>query len=203
MKRTTLFGLCALLVFGSARFAGARVVHISFDRAPDGSAIAGGTAVNTVYSALGVTFDAVRCPLCAADPNVYAVTNCRDYLPISPPNVISLSAENNCMQLTERLGLARATFAAPADSVCMLVMPVLQGERAVVHAFDAAGVEIATAYSTPSATGTFCVRARGMVRVEFSGAFLGHAWFDDFVVHMADVTPTLPRSWGALKSIYR
>ena len=203
MKRTALLGMCAQLVCGSSRFADAQAVHISFDAAPDGRAIVSGTAVNTLYSVWGVTFEAVRCPSCGTDPNVYAVSNCRDYLPISPPNVVSLWGYGNCSPLSERLGLVQATFAAPADSVCLLVMPVRLGDQAVVRAYNAAGVEVATVYSTPSATGTFCIQAPGIVRVTFSGAFWGYAWFDDLVVHMASVTPTRQRSWGALKSIYR
>lgn len=203
MRRITLLGMCALLICGASRFADAQVVHVSFDTAPDGSALVSGTAVNTLYSAWGVTFEAVRCPSCGTDPNVYAVTNCRSYLPISPPNVVSLWGDSTCSPLTERLGLVQATFAAPADSVCLVVMPVRLGEQAVVRAYDAAGVEVATAYSMPSATGTFCIQAPGIVRVAFSGAFWGYAWFDDLVVHMAGTTPTSQRSWGALKSIYR
>lgn len=203
MKLRALLGTCALLLCGSTYLADAQVVRISFDTAPDGSAVASGTAVNTLFAAWGVTFEAVRCPSCGTDPNVYAVSNCRDYLPFSPPNVVSLVGDDNCTQLTERLGLVQAAFAVPADSVCLLVMPVRLGEQAVVRAYDAAGVEIATAYSTPSQTGTFCIHAPGMVRVVFSGAYLGHAWFDDLVVHLASTTPTLQPSWGALKSIYR
>ena len=203
MKRIALLVTCALLACGWSRFADAQVVHLTFDTTPDGTAIVSGTAVNTLYSALGVTFEALRCPSCGTDPNVYAVSNCRDYLPISPPNVVSLWGDDNCSPLTERLGLVQATFAAPADSVCLLVMPVRLGEQAVVRAYDAAGVEVATGYSTPSATGTFCIQAPGIIRVTFSGAFLEYAWFDDLVVHMVGTTPTTGRSWGALKSIYR
>jgi hypothetical protein len=203
VKRLALLSMCALLVCGWPQLAGAQVVHVSFDTAPDGSAIASGTAVNTLYLAWGVTFEAVRCPSCGTDPSVFAVSGCRDYLPFSPPNVVSISSAGNCTPLTERLGVVQATFATPADSVCLLVMPVLLGERAVVRAYDAAGVEIATAYSTPSATGTFCIQAPGIARVSFSGAFFQHAWFDDLVVYMAGTTPTRRRSWGALKSIYR
>lgn len=202
-NRIALLGICALLICGTSRFAEAQLVHISFDTAPDGSAIVSGTAVNTLYSAWGVIFEAVRCPSCGTDPNVYAVSGCRDYLPISPPNVVSLWAGSNCTPPTERLGVVQATFAAPADSVCLLVMPVRLGDQAVVRAYNAAGAEIATAYSTLSATGTFCIQAPGIARVSFSGAFLGYAWFDDLVVRMAGVTPTRQRSWGALKSIYR
>jgi hypothetical protein len=195
--------MCALLFCGTSRFADAQVVHISFDTAPDGSAIASGTAVNTLYSAWGVNFEAVPCPSCGMDPNVYAVNGCRDYLPFSKPNVVSLWAGSNCTPLAERLGVVLATFAAPADSVCLLVMPVRLGDQAVVRAYDASGAEIATAYSAQGATGTICIQAPAIASVSFSGAFLGYAWFDDLVVRMAGGTPTRPRSWGALKSIYR
>ena len=203
MKRFALLGMCALLACGSSRFAEAQTVHVSFDTAPDGAAIVSGTAVNALYSTWGVTFEAVRCPSCGTDPNVYAVSGCRDYLPISPPNVVSLWGDDKCSPLTERLGSVQATFAAPADSVCLSVMPVRIGDQAVVHGYDAAGVEIATAYSTPSATGTFCIHAPGIVRMTFSGAYLDYAWFDDLVVYMAGATPSRQRSWGALKSVYR
>jgi hypothetical protein len=202
-KLIALLGMCALLICESSRFALAQAVHVSFDTTPDGHPIASGTAVNTVYSAWGVTFEAVRCPSCGTDPNVYAVSGCRDYLPFSPPNMVSLWSGGNCTPITERGGVVVARFAAPADSVCLLVMPVLLGHKAVVRAYDAAGVEVATAYSTPSETGPFCIRAPGMTRVSFSGEFWGSAWFDDLVVHMASTTPTRRRSWGALKSIYR
>lgn len=203
VKRMALLSTFVLLVCGSPRLADAQVVRIAFDQGPDGSAVASGTPVNTLYSEWGVTFDAVRCPSCGTDPNVYAVGGCRDYLPISSPNVVSLWASDNCTPTTERLGLVQATFAVPADSVCLLVMPVRLGEQAVVRAYNAAGVEVATAYSTPSVTGTVCLRAPAIVRVTFAGAFLGHAWFDEFVVHLVGVTPTRRHSWGSLKSIYR
>jgi hypothetical protein len=204
VKRIVVAAICALVVGGLSHPVGARVVHIQFDTAPDGTAIPSGTAVNTIYtSAYGVTFEAIRCPSCGTDPNVYAASNCRDYLPFSPPNVVSLWSDGNCTPLTERLGVVQATFAAPADSVCLLVMPVRLGEQAIVRAYDAAGVEVATAYSTRSATGTFCIRATGIVRMTFSGAYLGYAWFDDLVVYMTGTTPTRQRTWGALKAIYR
>ena len=204
MKRIAMLGMCALLVGGLSRSAGAQVVHIQFDTAADGTAIPSGTAVNALYSAAyGVTFEAVRCPSCDTDPNVYAVNGCRSYLPISPPNVVSLWGNDNCSPLSERLGLVQATFVAPADSVCILVLPVRLGDLGVLHAYDAAGVEIATAYSPPSSTEALCVQAPGIVRVAFSGAYWGYAWFDDLVVRMDGGTPTRQRTWGALKSLYR
>ncbi len=202
-RRVAQIGMCALLVLGWCQFADAQVLHVSFDAAPDGSAVPSGTAVNALYSAWGVTFEAVRCPSCGTDPNVYAVSNCRDYLPFSLPNVVSLWSDGTCAPLTERLGVVQATFGVPVDSVCLLVMPVRPGNQAVVRAYDAGGAEIVTAYSTPSATGTFCIGAPGIVRVTFSGAYLGYAWFDDLVVRVAGPTPTRQRTWGAVKSIYR
>ena len=202
-KRYELIGMCALLFLAWSRLADAQVLHVSFDTAPDGSAIPNGTAVNTLYSTWGVTFEAVRCPSCGTDPNVYAVSNCRDYLPFSSPNVVSLWSDGTCTPLTERLGVVQATFAAPVDSVCLLVMPVRLGDQAVVRAYDAGGAEIVKAYSIPSATGTFCIGAPGIVRVTFAGAYLGYAWFDDLVVRIGGTTPTRQHTWGAVKSIYR
>ena len=43
-----------------------------------------------------------RCPSCGADPNVYTVSNCRDYLPFSLPNVVSMWSDR-CEPLTERV----------------------------------------------------------------------------------------------------
>ena len=202
-KVITVFAVGVLLFLCWRQTAAAVAVRIGFDTAPDGSAIPSGTPVNSLFSSWGVTFDLVRCPSCAADPNVYAVGSCRGYLPYSVPNMVSMWNDGNCTPLTERLGVVQANFAAPVDSVCLLVMPVRLGDQAVLRAYDSAGIEIATAYSTPSATETVCIAAPGIVRVSFGGAYLGYAWFDDLFARVAAVTPAARRSWGELKTIYR
>ncbi len=205
MKRLVLLGASLLLAAGGPAAGIARVVHIDFDTAPNGDPIANGTVVNTLYAtACGVTFDAVRCPQCGTDPNVYASSNCLVPGTLSPPNVVTLYGGTSCSDICElNLGLVRATFASPADSVCIRVKPVRSFDRGVLHVYDAGGSEIATVYSAYGATEDLCVAVPGIARVSFSGPFVSYAWFDDLTVRMDAATPVLHPTWGGLKSIYR
>ena len=89
----------------------AQVFHVNFGTAPDGTPIANGTVVDTLYSTWGVTFAAIRCDLCGVDSNVYANANCLIGRPISAPNVVTFYDIHSCSDISEAgHGLVQATL---------------------------------------------------------------------------------------------
>ncbi len=160
----------------------AQVFHVNFDTAPDGALIANGTVVNTLYADWGVTFDAIRCEVCGSDTNVYANANCLIGGPISAPNVVTLYGMNTCSDICEAYhGLVQATFATPADFVCIRVKPVRPTYSGVLHAYNSSGQEIATGFSAPGVTQDVCLMTPGIKRVTFSGSGTSYTWSDDLV----------------------
>ena len=204
MKQIVQWGFIALLVLGTPGAGRAQYVHIDFDHAPDGTTVAGGAVVNTLYSAAyGVTFDAVPCSQCVSDTQVYVSASCRAAALGSSPNVVTLYGANTCSPVSEHLGLIRATFAQLADSVCVHAAAVRSIDTAVLYAFDGTGTVIATAYLPRGGAQDICVSAPGIRSVTFAGGDLLYAWFDDLTVHLSGVTPARRSSWGQLKAVYR
>ncbi len=204
MRRIGIVSLSLILAVCCSSAAIAQVVHIDFDTASGGAPVSNGTVVNTLYASYGVTFDAVRCAGCGTDPSVYANSNCLINGPISPPNVVTLFGITTCSDIAENaLGLVRATFFSLMDSVCIRVKPVRSTDFAVLHAFNTADVEIATAYSTAGTTQDVCITAAGIKKVTFSGSGLNFAWFDDLVFRVESTTPTTRHTWGGIKTLYR
>ena len=205
MRHALLLGACLMFAVLVPCAWSAQVVHVNFDTAPDGSAIANGTVVDMLYwTDDGVQFSAIRCPACGADPNVYASSNCLNFGPLSPPNVVTLFGITTCSDISEtNLGLVNAVFASPVDTVCIGVIPVRLTDYGVLHAYDGTNTEIATVYSSPGVTGYLCANVTGIMRVSFSGAGIAYAWFDNLSFQVENATPTRHPSWGQLKSSYR
>lgn len=171
---------------------GSSYVHIDFDRTPAGAPIANGTVVNHVYAPWGVTFIADHCSICGSDPNVYANSNCLTGGPISAPNVVTLFGSSTCSDISEDyLGLVRATFNTSADFVSIRTKPVRATDFAVLHAFNIAGIEIATSRSSPGVTQDLSVSASGIESVTFSGSGENFAWFDDLIVRFGSPSYTI------------
>ncbi len=162
----------------------AQAVLIDFDTDPSTNTIAPGTILNTVYASMGVTFSRVNAPG-QSGWQIYANSNQPAGFG-SAPNVITLYNQGSASDMSEnKKGLVRATFASPASSACIDVLPDNPGSpqhAGVLRAYDAGGALLAEATSPLGVTQTLCVSAFRIRRVEFSGH--GDTWarFDNLSI---------------------
>jgi hypothetical protein len=189
---------CGGLMPGTASRIGALVglfaassVHgltINFDTAPDGGAVASGTVVNTLYASQGVTFSRTATGLSCNDGlrEIYAnADRPADFTISSAPNVVSTCRPPRASDISEsNFGAVRADFASPASQVCIDVRTDGGPNTAVLRAYDVSASLLTSATST-AIIEVLCVTAPDIRRVEFSGAGIGFARFDDLVITFA------------------
>jgi hypothetical protein len=160
---------------------------INFDVGPDGETpVANGTEVSSLYTSMGIIFQhAGTAATCGT--TVYANSDQPEGFG-SPPNVVSLCGATTASDISENtFGLIQADLTAPAERVCIDADPVIDNNPDVLHsarldAYDAAGVLIGSASSTPGVRETLCFTGSGIRRVQFSGAGDRFARFDNFRV---------------------
>ncbi len=167
---------------------------INFDVAPDLSAVAPGTLVNTLYSRLGVTFSRTDPEGLCAGSGVYA----NDHGPGgfgSGQNNVTVCPQGIASDFSEaEYGAIQATFALPAVQACVKATPLgfrgrVPGAQAYIEAFSATGESLGRTESAPSTaepvSERLCVSGAGISYVRFAGMGAGFAIFDDFFVARA------------------
>ncbi len=163
------------------------VVTVNFDTAPDGSAIAAGTSLNSTYQAWGITLEKVGPGTsCGTSVRVYANA---DQPPGfgSVPNVVSTCAPPVSSDISENLlGAVHAMFAQGANLVSIDVRPDGPSDVAVLRAYDGADNLINTVTSAPGVTGTLSIGTPGppIRGVRFSGNGSQFARFDNLKVYL-------------------
>ncbi len=185
---------------------------INFDVDPTSAPIEAGTAVNTVYSNVGVINDATvgvtfsrtsSSGLCEGS-NVYA----NDNSPLSGGgfgfnsgnNVVTVCPEGTASDFSENSGgRIVATFTGTVTQACIQVyvtgfQPGSQpGATGFLEAFDANNVSLGKTTSDPNAFGqNLCVNATttaSIASVQFAGSASGFAMFDDMTVRFAQAPP--------------
>ena len=164
-------------------------VNINFDIGADGSTpVAPGTAVNSLYSRLGVTFSRSNPNGLCAGTGVYA----NDHGPSgfnSGQNNVTVCPEGIASDFSEdEYGAIVATFTVPQELVCIGATPL--GPRggqttgtAFIEAIDASGAVLSRVESAPSSPSrpqqTICVSGQGIAGVRFAGTGAGFAIFDN------------------------
>src|SRR6266481_9703024 len=155
-------------------------LDLSFDQAPDLSAILPGAAVNSIYSRLGVTFSRSSplslCPGTAVYANNYG----------SGQNNISVCPLGIASDFSQNLyGTIKATFAVPAVLSCINATPtgfhnIFPGGVAFIEALDGNGNVLGRTESTTSRTSQrLCVSGTGIAAVRFAGKGSAFALFDN------------------------
>jgi len=161
-------------------------IVINFDVAPNGSAVAPGTRVNTLYARMGVTFSRTNPEGLCAGTGVYA----NDHGPGgfgSGQNNVTVCPQGVASDFSEaRFGAIEATFALPAEQVCVDATPVGDGESGAVaylEAFSADGESLGRSEShSERVSQRLCVSGSGIAYARFAGKEGGFAIFDDFSV---------------------
>jgi hypothetical protein len=163
--------------------------NVNFDIGPDGvSPVAAGTAVNSLYTRIGVTFSRSNPNGLCAGPGVYA----NDHGPFgfnSGQNNVTVCPEGVASDFSENeFGTIVATFTEPQVLVCIGATP--EGPRgggttgtAFIEAFDKDGVSINRVESAPSSPTrppqNICVSGQDIKSVRFAGTGAGFAIFDN------------------------
>ena len=164
-------------------------VNINFDFGPNGSSpVPAGTAVNTLYSRIGVTFSRSNPNGLCAGTGVYANDNGPSGFN-SGQNNVTVCPEGVASDFSEtEFGAIVATFTEPQVLVCIGATPL--GTRggaapgtAFIEAFDASGATLNRVESAPSTPAglqqTICVSGTGIAGVRFAGTGDGFAVFDN------------------------
>ncbi len=155
-------------------------LDLSFDQAPDLSAILPGAAVNSISSRLGVTLSRSNplslCPGTAVYANNYG----------SGQNNISVCPLGIASDFSQNLyGTIKATFAVPAVLSCINATPtgfhnIFPGGVAFIEALDANGNVLGRTESTTSRTSQrLCVSGSGIAAVRFAGKGYAFAMFNN------------------------
>jgi hypothetical protein len=176
---------------GFSRFEWAlpNAVNINFDIGSDGSSpVPAGTAVNSLYSRIGVTFSRSNPNGLCAGTGVYA----NDHGPSgfnSGQNNVTVCPEGVASDFSEEeFGAIVATFTELQALVCIGATPL--GTRggaatgtAFIEAFDVTGASISRVESAPSSPSrpqqNICVSGPGIKSVRFAGTGAGFAIFDN------------------------
>ena len=175
---------------GFSRFTWAlpNAVNINFDIGPDGiSPVKAGTAVNSLYSRLGVTFSRSNPNGLCGGTGVYA----NDHGPSgfnSGQNNVTVCPEGVASDFSETaFGAIVATFTEPQALVCIgatpLSPPIEGTSTAFIEALDASGQTLNRVESAPSSPTlvqqTLCVSGQNIASVRFAGTGIGFAIFDN------------------------
>ncbi len=170
---------------GFSRFTWAlpNAVNINFDIGPDGiTPVKAGTAVNALYSRLGVTFSRSNPNGLCGGSSVYA----NDHGPSgfnSGQNNVTVCPEGVASDFSETtFGAIVATFTEPQALVCIGATP-LGTSTAFIEALDASGETLSRVESAPSGPTpvqqNLCVSGQGIASVRFAGTGVGFAIFDN------------------------
>jgi len=196
MKRLlqTLAAEAALtLLFATVAFGG--TIVINFDTDPLDDPVPNGTAVDSLYSTMGVTFSATNPDKCGG--SVFASDQCSAPA-VSAPNVVTL-CNSGCADIAESSwGLVRADLTEASSAVCVDFVPAEEGELGVLRAYDAVGNLLDTAVSSGGPE-TLWVTVAGIRRVEFSGLAGSFGFFDNLSFETGSV-PVEPTTFGAVKA---
>ena len=176
---------------GFSRFTWAlpNAVNINFDIGPDGiSPIKAGTAVNALYSRLGVTFSRTNPNGLCGGSGVYA----NDHGPSgfnSGQNNVTVCPEGVASDFSETtFGAIVATFTEPQALVCIgatpLSPPIEGTSTAFIEAFDQFGARVGSRVESAPSSPTpvqqnLCVSGEGIASVRFAGTGVGFAIFDN------------------------
>ncbi|HKC40084.1 MAG TPA: hypothetical protein VKC15_11125, partial [Gemmatimonadales bacterium] len=176
---------------GFSRFTWAlpNAVNINFDIGPDGiSPVKAGTAVNALYSRLGVTFSRTNPNGLCGGSGVYA----NDHGPSgfnSGQNNVTVCPEGVASDFSETtFGAIVATFTEPQALVCIgatpLSPPIEGTSTAFIEAFDQFGAPVGSRVESAPSSPTpvqqnLCVSGEGIASVRFAGTGVGFAIFDN------------------------
>jgi hypothetical protein len=157
--------------------------EVDFDRAPDGSPIAPGTVVNSVYAPFQVEFQKYGPGFaCGAGPEVFANSNQPAAAPTFQGNTVTTCPQGAASDISEiGFGVIEVRFGQPASQVCIDVAPDGPGHAAFIEAFDLAGGSLQRVGSPLGATLLFCITQQGTRSVRFSGDGTLFARFDNLV----------------------
>jgi len=160
-------------------------LDLSFEQAPDLSAILPGAAVNSIYSRLGVTLSRSNplglCPgtaVYANDSGILGLHSGQNNISVCPLGIGSDFSQN-------LYGTIKATFAVPAVLSCINATPtgfhnILPGGVAFIEALDANGNVLGRTESTSSRTSQrLCVSGSDIAAVRFAGKGYAFAMFDN------------------------
>jgi hypothetical protein len=189
--RTTMFDLGAGgSTDGFSRFVWSlpSEVTVDFDHAVDRSAVAPGTAVNSLYSRVGVVFTRTNPDGLCAGTGVYANDHGAGGFN-SGQNNVTPCPEGVASDFSDgEFGAIEARFAVPSVRACIGVTPL--GTRSeqpgvgYIEALNASGAVVDRKESSPERVPqTICVSggesAAGIAGVRFAGAGAGFAIFDN------------------------
>jgi hypothetical protein len=174
---------------------------VDFDQDRNGASVSPGTAVDSLYSLLGVTFSRTMPGAQCGDSHVYA----NDNGPVgegsfgfeSGNNVVTICPERTASDFSENSGgRIAAQLAGLASQVCIRTWVTgFQSESEVgatgfLETFDANGTSLEKVVSEPDAYGqTLCSTRGGIATVQFAGSGAGFAEFDD--LNVTFVPPTI------------
>jgi hypothetical protein len=194
-----MLALFATLGLATPARAAEITVFINFDVDINGVLLESPAIIDELYAPWGVTFSATAGSSCSQG-EIYATSACLSgAAPASPPNIVSTCS--GCTDIAEQFqGLVVATFAMPADSVCITAIPFGPKERCVLRAYDEAHTLLMEVLTDPEVTSqVLCVAAPAIHSVEFSGYQDLYGWFDDLQVSFAPVA-VAPATWSGVKA---
>ena len=159
-------------------------LDLSFDQAPDLSAILPGAAVNSIYSRLGVTLSRSNpfglCPGTTVYANDYGLLGLHSGQNNISPCPLGIASDFS----QYAYGSIKASFAVPAVLACINATPtgfhnIFPGGVAFIDGLDANGNVIGHTESTTSRTSQrLCVSGSGIAAVRFAGKGSAFAMFD-------------------------
>ncbi len=163
------------------------VVDLNFDQAPDLGRILPGTAINSLYSRVGVTFSRTNtfglCPgsgVYANDQGLLGFGSGQNNISVCPLGIASDFSQYDA-------GSIKATFTIPAVEACINATPTgyrglfpPPGGVAYIEARDADGDFLSRTESTSQRVQQrLCVRGDRIASVRFAGKGDAYARFDD------------------------
>ncbi|HVW25155.1 MAG TPA: hypothetical protein VHC69_07265 [Polyangiaceae bacterium] len=152
---------------------------VDFDHDPSGNAIADGTAVDNVYSSLGVTLSSIVCTSsgCTSGQHAYART-------WGSTNIASLFASPTVPVFDARSGAVRADFATPRTWVSIDATPVLPPEyfgtpasQPWIEAYDANNNKIGSSVYYPIAYGAAGYGSQQTLKIDAGSAIIKYVRF--------------------------
>ena len=168
------------------------LLDLNFDQAPDLSSLLPGTAVNSVYSRLGVTFSRSSplslCPGTWVYTNDYGLLGSGVFGFHSGQNNISVCPLGVASDFSQYgFGVIKATFVIPAAQACISATPTgyhglfpPPGGVAFIDALDANGNVLSrTESTTQRVQQQLCVAGTGIAAVRFAGKGSAYAIFDN------------------------